>query len=193
VQAAAVIIDALEPVDPVDLFVDSVFMLPHLGVLATVLPEVAKEVFERDCLVRLGVVLPARLPAGAREGQPAAQVSLVVKGPADGGVSSFALRVGEVVRVPLPPGRTARVEIYPRGRCDFGRGPGRLQALDVAGGEVGLIFDARGRPVCPVAHAADAAGQRARVRGWYRALGAYPEDSGHDGKGEADERGPRGG
>ena len=39
------------------LAVDSIFMMPQLGVLSVVHPEAAAQVFERDCLIKLGSVI----------------------------------------------------------------------------------------------------------------------------------------
>jgi uncharacterized protein (TIGR01319 family) len=52
--AAAILVDALRPGPKVELAVDSSFMLPHLGVLGTVAPELARELFDQLGLVRLG-------------------------------------------------------------------------------------------------------------------------------------------
>src|SRR5437867_4013944 len=56
-QAALMMIDAFLPEGLTHLAVDSIFMAPQLGVLSTVHEEAATQVFERDCLVRLGAVL----------------------------------------------------------------------------------------------------------------------------------------
>src|SRR4029079_6564 len=53
-QTAAMLIDAFEPEGVTTLAKDSIFMMPHLGVLAQVHPQAALEVFERDCLIYLG-------------------------------------------------------------------------------------------------------------------------------------------
>lgn len=52
--AAAILVDALRPEPNVELSVDSSFMLPHLGVLGTVAPDLARELFAQLGLVRLG-------------------------------------------------------------------------------------------------------------------------------------------
>jgi hypothetical protein len=50
-------IDAFQPQGITRLAVDSIFMMPQLGVLASVQPEAAGQVFERDCLIWLGTVV----------------------------------------------------------------------------------------------------------------------------------------
>ena len=53
-------IDAFEPEGFTELAKDSIFMMPHLGVLAQVHPQAALEVFERDCLIYLGTCVAAK-------------------------------------------------------------------------------------------------------------------------------------
>src|SRR5574339_663445 len=57
VQSALMMVDAFLPEGLTQLAVDSIFMAPQLGVLSSVHEEAATQVFERDCLVRLGAVL----------------------------------------------------------------------------------------------------------------------------------------
>jgi len=57
--AAKILADALRPEPEVELAVDSSFLLPHLGVLSTVDPALARELFEKMGIVRLGKVKDA--------------------------------------------------------------------------------------------------------------------------------------
>jgi hypothetical protein len=70
-QTAMMLIDAFEPEGFTALAKDSIFMMPHLGVLAQVNPKASLEVFERDCLIISGRAWPRRAPAN-----PASHVSL---------------------------------------------------------------------------------------------------------------------
>jgi len=63
-QTAAMLIDAFQPEGITQLAVDSIFMMPHLGVLAAVDEKAATEVFERDCIVYLDL----RGAGGRRQG-----------------------------------------------------------------------------------------------------------------------------
>ena len=54
-QAMLMMIDAFQPEGITRIAVDSIFMMPHLGVLSTVNEQAATEVFEKDCLIYLGV------------------------------------------------------------------------------------------------------------------------------------------
>ena len=53
-QSMLMMIDAFLVEGVTEIAVDSIFMMPHLGVLSTIHPAAATEVFEKDCLVRLG-------------------------------------------------------------------------------------------------------------------------------------------
>ena len=67
-QSALMMLDAYLPEGVTMLAVDSIFMMPQLGVLSTILPEAATQVFERDCLIKLGHAIA---PIGTgKDGEP---------------------------------------------------------------------------------------------------------------------------
>jgi uncharacterized protein (TIGR01319 family) len=161
-QAALMMIDAFLPEGLTHLAVDSIFMAPQLGVLSTVHEEAATQVFEHDCLVRLGAVLA---PIGAgKAGQPCVTVEVR-------GGRPVKVAFGDLALLPLPEQGTVRVVATPERGFDLGAGKGRPLEADVTGGVVGLIVDARGRRpfVLPEAPAE----RIARLRAWHEALGLY--------------------
>ena len=169
VQAALMMIDAFLPEGLTHLAVDSIFMAPQLGVLSTVHEEAATQVFERDCLVRLGAVLA---PVGpGKPGQPCLEVRLEAQGlpPLERSV-----RFGELVVLPLPEEGGAKLRATPDRGLDLGPGKGRALTVEVRGGVVGLIVDCRGRR--PFALPTVSATRIDRLREWNRALGVYPRD-----------------
>lgn len=178
-QAALLLLDAFEPGGICRLYVDSIFMLPHLGVLADVDPAIALEVFEKDCLVPLGTCVA---PIGrARPGDVLATVVVTMP---DGNSFREEIRGGTLKVVPLAAGQQAKVVIDPARGVDLGRGPGRRVEGQVGGGVVGLIFDGRGRPlVLP----SDPERRGQALTDWWRALVAYP-GSGQDGNQGAEGR-----
>ncbi len=166
-QSALMLIDAFAPEGFTALGVDSIFMMPQLGVLASVHPEAASEVFYRDCLVPLGMCIA---PVGKYvEGRPCMRVSVN---------SGEALEIvwGDMRVLPLGPGETATVTVEPSRGVDVGAGKGRTVAKEVQGGHVGIILDARGRPI-EFAETREAQAQR--VRNWEHALNVYPESEQH--------------
>ncbi|MGH7730827.1 MAG: glutamate mutase L [Candidatus Eiseniibacteriota bacterium] len=168
-QAALMMIDAFLPEGLTHLAVDSIFMAPQLGVLSTVHEQAATEVFERDCLVRLGAVLA---PIGTgKPGQPC--VTVVVSAP---GALTLTMQVpcGELAVVPLPEQGMARLVARPERGFDLGAGKGKTLEADVIGGVVGLIVDARGRR--PFVLPEDPAARIERLRAWNRALDLYARE-----------------
>ena len=72
-QAAVMLIDAFQPEGITRLAVDSIFMMPQLGVLSTLHPTAATEVFDKDCLIHLGTCIAPR--GSGKPGAPCMQVS----------------------------------------------------------------------------------------------------------------------
>jgi len=141
-QAAMIMLDAFQLEGVTQLAVDSIFMMPQLGVMSQHQPQAAKEVFEKDCLVPLGTAIS---PVGeARPGRKAMTVEVRY---GDGRRESYEIRVGEMRLVPLPTGQTARTTVHPARQFDVGAGRGKSRETEVAGGLVGLILDGRGRPL----------------------------------------------
>lgn len=167
-QAALLLLDAFEPGGICRLYVDSIFMLPHLGVLSEVDPAIALEVFEKDCLVPLGTCVA---PIGrARPGDVLARATVVRP---DGTRLNEEVIGGALRVIPLAAGKPAKVVIDPARGIDFGRGPGRRVEGEAGGGVVGLILDGRGRPIILPSQPDR---RRRMLLDWWKALDAYPVD-----------------
>jgi uncharacterized protein (TIGR01319 family) len=140
-QAAAMLVDAFCPEGVTRLAKDEIFMMPHLGVLSRLLPEIADAVFESDCLTPLGTcVAPV---ASGKPGHRLAryQFQRVGQSPKEG-----TLSLGELKGLPLPAGEQAEMTVTPAWRVDVGAGPGKMWRGVVTGGPAGVILDGRGRP-----------------------------------------------
>ena len=161
-EAAYMMLDAYQPEGITMLAVDSIFMMPQLGVLSTVHPEAAAQVFERDCLIKLGSVIA---PVGRmKPGETACSVTI------DG--ETHTVPFGSLKLVPMQTGEVKDATIKPFGKLNIGAGKGREMTAKVEGGVVGLIIDCRGRSM------ALPDDQRARVeklREWHAALGLEAE------------------
>ena len=160
-QAMLMMIDAFQPEGVTHLAVDSIFMMPQLGVLAQVNEAAATQVFERDCLIHLGTCIA---PVGITK-------------PGDLGVTisgdlTETVPFGELRLYPLGVGEKARVTIQPERRLDLGAGRGQPVEAEVEGGVVGLVVDTRGRPL----EVSNASAERvASLKNWFEALDVYPE------------------
>ncbi|MFQ6131782.1 MAG: glutamate mutase L [Armatimonadota bacterium] len=160
-QCALMLIDGFRPEGITRLAVDSIFMMPQLGVLAGVHPQAATEVFERDCLIPLGTCIA---PVGQdRPGAKCVRVEM--------GEQSLEVPYGEMRVIQLPPGRTARARVHPTRRFDVGAGRGDAVERELHGGVVGIIVDARGRPL---ELSTDPTERTDSLRRWWEALGVYP-------------------
>jgi uncharacterized protein (TIGR01319 family) len=160
-QAMMMMIDAFAVEGVTELAVDSIFMMPHLGVLSTVHPAAATEVFEKDCLVHLGTCIA---PVGGKPGKGLLEVSF--------GGRTERLAHGELRLLPLPDGARAEAVLAPARGVDVGAGPGKPLRRAIRGGVVGLVLDGRGRR--PLAVPAAGPARVAAARSWSRALGLYP-------------------
>jgi uncharacterized protein (TIGR01319 family) len=169
VQAALMMVDAFLPEGITHLAVDSIFMAPQLGVLSSVHEEAATQVFERDCLIRLGAVLAPI--GGGKPGQPCLTVELSAPGKP---TIDRRIPFGELVLIPLPEDGMAKLTAVPERGFDLGPGKGRPLSVDIKGGTVGLIVDTRGRR--PFTLPAAPAARIERLRAWNRALDAYPRE-----------------
>jgi uncharacterized protein (TIGR01319 family) len=157
-QSALMMMDAYQPEGVTMLAVDSIFMMPQLGVLSTIHPEAAAQVFDRDCLIRLGTCIA---PVGqGKEGEPCLTVEYNGK--------SETFRIGEIRVLPLGVGETLEAVLKPARGFDVGAGKGRAREVQLEGGVVGIIVDARGRPLqLP----SDDAMRRRKLIEWLTALG----------------------
>ena len=162
-QAMMMLIDAFGPEGVTRIAVDSIFMMPHLGVLAQVNEQAATEVFNRDCLIHLGTCVAASNQV--KPGHKCFDYRMTVAGQARQG----SVEGGQIVLEPLGPDEQADVTIEPARGVDVGAGPGKTLEAKVNGGVVGLALDGRGRPLdVPKANR----GQT--VARWAKAFEAYP-------------------
>ena len=160
-QAMLMMIDAFQPEGVTHLAVDSIFMMPQLGVLAQVNKAAATQVFERDCLIHLGTCIA---PVGITT---PGDLGLTISGDL-----TETVPFGELRLYPLGVGEKARVTIQPERRLDMGAGRGQSIEAEVEGGVVGLVVDTRGRPL----EVSNASTERvASLKKWFEALDVYPE------------------
>jgi hypothetical protein len=141
---AMILLDAIQPVGITTLVLDPHNITPALGAAAKALPILSVQVLESSNFVSLGTVVA---PVGpARLGRRVMRIRLEVEG-AERDMAG-EVRMGQLVVLPLGQGESGRLTIRPERRIDVGfGGPGRAGTLRVAGGAVGLIVDARGRPL----------------------------------------------
>ncbi|GAB4302373.1 MAG: glutamate mutase L [Myxococcota bacterium] len=139
-QSMKMMIDAFLPEGVTEIAVDSIFMMPHLGVLSTVNESVATEVFEKDCMIRLGACIA---PVGkGKPDQPIMHILIEVAGEKP---FEAEIKQGELRLLPTSAGKKARLVIIPHRGFDVGAGAGMRLEKELTTGVVGFAIDARGR------------------------------------------------
>jgi uncharacterized protein (TIGR01319 family) len=166
IQSMLMMVDAYEPLGFTMLSVDSIFMMPHLGVLSTIDEKAAADVFVRDCMVYLGTCIA---PIGqGKDGEGCADYEVTFP---DGRTVRDRLNFGDLRLYPLESGRKANVTMQPAKAVNLGAGAGVAVTRDVQGGVVGLLLDGRGRPLqLP----ADQQARVAALAKWFSAVNLYP-------------------
>ena len=147
-QSARMLIDSFLPEGITQLAVDSIFMMPQLGVLANIdqkdLSENARkaalEVFNKDCLIRLGTCIA---PVGkAKNGDIILSATLEMS---DGSEKQIDLHQGELLAISADY-EPIKSKLKPAKGIDIGAGKNEEISTTLYGGVVGLVFDGRGRP-----------------------------------------------
>jgi hypothetical protein len=193
-QAALLMLDALRPnarsLGSVELAIDTTLLVPALGNLAHHQLAAASYIFDRDCLVWLGTALvvhgmPPESASNRRKGiitplpedEMTAPTAVTVTVEREGGnPDTLTVPYGSIRVVPLRPDQRAALRVEPAPGFSVGGGaPGKplktQPGQEVKGGLVGLIIDARGRPL----RHPDSAGSRALLmRRHWAALDAIP-------------------
>jgi uncharacterized protein (TIGR01319 family) len=165
-QAMLMLMDAFEPVGVTELAVDSIFMMPHLGVLSEVHEEAAVQVFDRDCMVPLGTCVAAS--GAGRLGRKC--LSYRVKPPRAETLEG-ELAWGDLLLVRADVDEFCEVDVKPVRGVDVGEGLSRPLSRKCRGGQVGVALDARGRPIL---FPSDQAERRRIVSRWLDAMDLYP-------------------
>ena len=173
-QSAKMLIDSFMPEGITQLAVDSIFMMPQLGVLANIdkknLGEEARnaalEVFHKDCLIRLGTCIT---PIGKVKNE---STLLTIK---------LTFSNGEKIKKELKRNELHRIkadyeevtaELIPHKKMDIGSGLGERIKTTIYGGLVGIILDGRDRPI---SIPNDPQERLSSLKNWSDALNEYPQ------------------
>ena len=137
------LLDGLQPTGVTTLVLDQNQIAPALGAAAAVNPHMVVQILDSNSFLHLGTVIS---PIGnSRPGTPILRAKITY---ASGHETSVEVKQGSLEVLPLPYGQSARLHLHPLHRYDIGMGaPGRGGGLRVNGGALGVIIDARGRPL----------------------------------------------
>jgi hypothetical protein len=142
IQSMLILTDAWQTEGITRMMQDSVFMMPHLGVVSTVYRDAAWSIFDKDCLLRLGTSIAAK--GQAKFGEHVMDVEITMP---SGEVITENMMLGDLKLIKLGPDEEAKVMVTPANQYDIGAGPGKELEAVVQGGVAGLLLDARGRPI----------------------------------------------
>lgn len=155
--AALMLLDALQPVGVSGIYLDEYNLMPSLGAVANVQPLALVQTLRNGGLTFLGTAV---VPVGhAMRGSRA----LVVRplDPSTG--ASVEVRYGDLRAIPAGTYESgAMLEVIPARSLDVGEGPGKSVQVPYQEGTVGLILDARGRPL----DLADSESRRQQMDSW---------------------------
>lgn len=173
-QAARMLIDAFMPTGITKLAVDSIFMMPQLGVLANIdkkdiaesARKAAVEVFKKDCLIRLGTCIA---PVGkSKPGKTILTLELTLP---DGNAIKHELKTGELIKIDAPYEPMEAI-LTPSRNMDIGAGKGEVINTKIYGGQVGILLDGRGRPL----ELPETDNERiAKLQEWSKVVNEYPD------------------
>jgi hypothetical protein len=158
------LLDGLQPTGVTTLILDQHHIASALGAAAGTNPLLMVQILDSNAFLHVGTVIA---PVGkARPGTPILRLKVTYE---SGNTSELEIKQGELEALPLPLGQAARLQLQPLHRFDIGMGaPGRGGSLRVSGGALGVIIDARGRPL---ALPGDFPRRAERYQKWLWALG----------------------
>jgi hypothetical protein len=142
-QSLLTLLDGLQPTGVTTMVLDQNNIMPALGAAAGINSILPVQVLESSTFINLGTVIS---PSGnAPYGALALRVKVKQEGSAE---TTLEIKHGTLEVIPLPLGKAANLHLQPLNRFDVGMGgPGRGGSVRVVGGALGVIIDARGRPL----------------------------------------------
>ena len=162
-QSMLLLLDAVQPTGIMPVLLDQNNLLPSLGVAAERNSYLPVQVIESGAFIGLGTVVSVN--ANASYGEQILRAKLTYS---DGTDVRAEVKFGGLEILPLPGGQTAQLSLNPLRRADAGLGPGRSGVVPVTGGALGVVIDARGRPL---QFPSDPVRRRELIKKWYYTVG----------------------
>jgi hypothetical protein len=136
--AASLLLDALEPRYLTELYVDKTGLTPHAGMLLDDAPEAAHNIYAGEAIQRLATCIA---PTGKGEA-----VTIILTRQ-NGKIIEETVSYGEIKTIPTLNGETCKIEANAVKGLTLGKGKEKHIEATVTGGMLGIIIDARGRPL----------------------------------------------
>jgi hypothetical protein len=142
-QVISILLDGLQPTGVTTLALDQNSLLPELGAVAEINPLVTVQVIESNTFLNLGTIIA---PLGkARPGTAVLRIRMMRE---DGRTITRDIKFGTITVLPVDQGEKVSLHLRPLHRFDIGMGgPGKSGKVNAVGGALGIVIDARGRPL----------------------------------------------
>jgi hypothetical protein len=164
-QSLLILLDGVQPIGITTLILDQNNLLPALGAAASRNSILPIQVLESGAFLGLATVVAPY--ANVRLGTPILRIRLLNQ---NGNENRLEVKQGALEILPLPAGESGRLYIHPLHHAEMGFGPGhtREEGIPVAGTVLGIVIDARGRPLLV---SGDAARRREIMKKWLWTVG----------------------
>lgn len=142
-QSLSILLDGIQPTGVTTLALDQNDLLPGLGAASDINPLLTVQVIESNTFLNLGTIIA---PIGyARPGTPILRIRVNRE---DGRTFTREIKFGSLTVLPIELGEKVSLHLRPLHRFDVGMGgPGKSGKVNAVGGSLGIIIDARGRPL----------------------------------------------
>ncbi len=162
-QKLLMLLDGLQPAGVCTLVLDQSNVLAMLGAAVEVNSLLPIQVIDAGALAYLATVISPI--SNVSLGTPIVRAKLIRD---DGSEMTTEVNMGNLQILPLESGQTARLQLRPLQRADVGLGPGRAGEVEVIGSAIGVVIDARGRPL---SLPSDGAARRELLKKWLKTVG----------------------
>jgi hypothetical protein len=165
-HSLSILLDGLQPTGVTTFALDQNGLLPGLGAISLRNPLLTVQVVESNTFLNLGTIIA---PIGyARTGTPILRVRISRE---DGRTFTREIKYGQLAVLPTDIGEKVSLHLRPLHRFDVGMGgPGKSGKVNAVGGSLGIIIDARGRPLRFIQ---DKEKNRTRNEAWFKTLRKY--------------------
>ncbi|MEP6896261.1 MAG: glutamate mutase L, partial [Chloroflexota bacterium] len=162
-QSLLLLLDAIQPIGIMPILIDQNNLLPLLGAAAERNQYLPVQVIDSGAFIGLGTIVSVN--ASANYGDHVLRAKLTYE---DGTDERVDVKFGGLEILPLPSGQSANLSLQPLNRADAGLGVGKSGTVPVNGGALGVVIDARGRPLqLP----SDPVRRRELIKKWYYTVG----------------------
>jgi len=142
-QLMMMLLDAIQPWGFTSFLMDRNQLLPLLGILGGLEPVLPVHILSSEAFSTLGTVISP--VSNAHLGKTI--LSLEISGP-NGILFSGDIQQGTLTHIDVPEGLSAKLKVLPKSGTDIGlEEPGMGGEYELEGGGLGLVVDARGRPI----------------------------------------------